>query len=69
MVTKGEIARFEQYLLLSPCFKKLSAAEASENVSIRKRVNEMYVHILAPEERHQTAKINPVYAYTNSLSA
>ena len=28
-VAKGEIARFEQFLLLSKCFKKSSAAEVS----------------------------------------
>ena len=27
---KGEIARFEQFLLLSHCFQKSSAAKASE---------------------------------------
>ena len=32
IVAKGEIACFEQFLLLSLCFKKLSAAEASESV-------------------------------------
>ena len=33
MVKKGQIARFEKFLLLSPCFvfKKTSAAEVSEN--------------------------------------
>ena len=31
-MAKGEIARFEQFLLLSQCFKKPSAAEASESV-------------------------------------
>ena len=29
-VAKVEIARFEQFLLLSQCFQKLSAADASE---------------------------------------
>ena len=29
-----EIARFEQLLLLSQCFQKLSAAEASESVCV-----------------------------------
>ena len=31
-LAKGEIARFEQFLLLSQCFQKLSAAEVSESV-------------------------------------
>ena len=35
MVTKGEIARFEQFFLLAPCFQK---AEASESVYMRERV-------------------------------
>ena len=38
-MAKGEIARFEQFLLLSLCFKKPSAAVASESVYMRKRVN------------------------------
>ena len=36
-VTKGEIARFEQFLLLSQCFQKSSAEEASESVCMWKR--------------------------------
>ena len=32
IVSKGEIARFEQFLLLSQSFQKSSAAEASESV-------------------------------------
>ena len=38
IVTKGEIARFEQFLLLSQCFQKLFAAEASEIVCMCERV-------------------------------
>ena len=34
IVTKGEIACFEQFLLLSQSFQKSSAAEASQNVYI-----------------------------------
>ena len=37
-MAKGEIARFEQFLLLSLCFKKPSAAEASESGYMRERV-------------------------------
>ena len=33
-MANGEIAPFEQFLLLSQCFKKLSAAEASERVCV-----------------------------------
>ena len=36
-MAKGEIL-FEQFLLLSQCFQKLSAAEAPESVNMRKRV-------------------------------
>ena len=32
IVAKGEISHFEQFLLLSQIFQKLSAAEASESV-------------------------------------
>ena len=38
IVVKGEIARFEQYFLLSQCIQKLSAAEASESAYIWERV-------------------------------
>ena len=39
-MAKGEIACFEQFLLLSLCFQKaaLTAAEASESVYMRERV-------------------------------
>ena len=39
VVAKGEIARFEQFLLLSLCLKKLSAAKMSESVYMREMVN------------------------------
>ena len=32
IVAKGEIARFEQFLLLPKCFQKLSAEDASKCV-------------------------------------
>ena len=37
-MAKGEIACFEQFLLLSQCFQKSSAAEASESVDMLERV-------------------------------
>ena len=36
-MAKGEIAHYEQFLLLSLCFQKPSAAEASESVCMRER--------------------------------
>ena len=39
-MAKGEIARFEQFLLLSQCFPKSSAAEVSESVYMRGRVKD-----------------------------
>ena len=39
IVSKEEIASFEQFLFLSQSFQKLSAAEASESVYIRERVS------------------------------
>ena len=36
VLTKVEISRFEQFLLLSRCFQTLSAAVASERVCMRK---------------------------------
>ena len=32
MLTKGEIAHYEQYFLLSYCFQHVSAAEAPESI-------------------------------------
>ena len=48
IVAKGEIARFEQFLLLTQCFQMSSAAEASESVYMREKAKkklrkEMYV--------------------------
>ena len=37
IVSKGEIARIEQFLLLSQSFQMSSAAEASESVYMRER--------------------------------
>ena len=37
IVAKGEIARFEQFFFCHYVFKKLSAAEASDNVYMRER--------------------------------
>ena len=42
MVTKGEIAPFEQFFCRH-AFKKLFAAEASASVYMRERVNEKVV--------------------------
>ena len=38
IVGKGEIARYEQFLLLPQCFQKLSAHDASKWVSVEQRV-------------------------------
>ena len=38
IASRGEIACFEQFLLLSQCFQKISAAEMSESVYMRERV-------------------------------
>ena len=37
-LAKGEIASFEQFLLLPQCFQKTSAAERSESVYLLERV-------------------------------
>ena len=40
MMAKGEIARFEQFLFLSPCFQKaICCSPVSEKVCMRERVN------------------------------
>ena len=39
IVAKGEIAQFKQFLLLSQCFRRASAAEALESMYLRERVN------------------------------
>ena len=38
IIAKGEIAHYEQFLLLPKCFQKSSAAEASESVCMRESV-------------------------------
>ena len=42
ILAKGEIARFEQFLFLSQCFRKLSAAEVSESVYMWERVKNSF---------------------------
>ena len=42
IVAKGGIACFEQFLLLSQCFQKSSAADASESVYMWERVKSFY---------------------------
>ena len=37
-MAKGEIAHYEQFLLLSQCFQMSSAAEMSESFYMRERV-------------------------------
>ena len=44
-MAKGEIARFEQYLLSPHCLQKLSAAEALESVYKWERVKQFFNHI------------------------
>ena len=39
IVGKGEIARFEQFLLFPQCFQKLSVVDVSKWVSMEYRVN------------------------------
>ena len=48
IVAKGEIAHFVQFLRLSLRFQKADAAEASESVYMRERVNPLVTngHIL-----------------------
>ena len=41
IVAEGEIARFEQFLILSQCFQKSSAADASKCVYMWERVNKI----------------------------
>ena len=45
IVEKGEIARYEQFLLSSLCFQKPSAAEASESVHMWGRIK-VSAHVL-----------------------
>ena len=40
IAAKGEIAYYEQYLPLSQCFQKWSAAEASESIYMWRRVKD-----------------------------
>ena len=43
---KGEIARFEQFLLLSKCFQQSSGAEASESLYMWERVKGKVIDIV-----------------------
>ena len=42
IASKGEIALFEQFILLSQSFQKSSAAEASESVYMREMVKDPF---------------------------
>ena len=57
IVEKGKIARFEQFLLLSQCFQKSSAAEASESVYMRESVNRLSFYVVkAPDAKIQNIR-------------
>ena len=43
ILAKGEIARFEQFLVLPQCFQKSSAAEASESNCMFEQLKEEFV--------------------------
>ena len=63
MVAKGEIAHYEQFLLLSQCFQKSSAAETSENVYMRQMVKntvDMALKTLRHKEKLLASKKNPM---------
>ena len=47
IVAKGKIACFEQFLLLSPCFQKLSAADAWKCAYRGKIVNSIHIQVLS----------------------
>ena len=63
IVVKEEIARFEQFLLLSICFQKPSAAEASESVYMRERIKrcllEIHQNVSAFSEKVNNQCIKP----------
>ena len=62
IVTKGEIACFVQFILLSLMFsKKPSAAEASESVYMRERVN---LHELSPFITMFSTQLNNCYSFS-----
>ena len=46
---KGEIAHYEQFLLLPQCFQKSSAVEMSESVYMWERVNPSVVPTYYPD--------------------
>ena len=48
IVGKGEIARYEQFLLFPQCFQKLSVVDASKRVSMEKRENIISVILQRP---------------------
>ena len=49
ILANGEIARFEQFLLLPTCFQKMSAAEASESVYMWESVKKMRYRVRAKD--------------------
>ena len=56
-MAKGDIACFEQFLLLSLCFKNLSSAKASESVYMKERVN-MGSLFIEPFPTYKTSAID-----------
>ena len=52
IMAKGEIARFEQFLLLSQCFQKSSAVDASKCMYRLERVNS-FLHPFSSINAHQ----------------
>ena len=45
IVAKGEIANHEHLLLVTQCFQKSSAVEASESICMRKKTNKKCLHL------------------------
>ena len=71
-LTKGEIARYEQFLLLSECFQKASASEVSENVFMWEKVKAdvsdiSILGIWFSEEMNQTNQYNSICQYDLDL--
>ena len=53
---KGEIARYEQFLLFPQCFQKVSVVDASKGVSMEQRVKETDVLIIQKWTRITSAR-------------
>ena len=59
-VSKGEIARYEQFLLFLQCFQKACFLEASKGVIVWELVKEILAQIMRPQAAKILAELREV---------